>query len=174
MSETPLEISALCLEHESLIADYVSSFAAAGESAIHGYLGKPDWDHALAVEKFDAWSRGEDLEGWVSNTTRFLFEDGRIVGNYNFRHELTDALTLYGGNCGYSVRPSERRKGHATMLLRHAKGFGRTLGLDRMLVVCSVENVGSSRVITNNGGVLENVVLEEASAEHLARYWITL
>jgi predicted acetyltransferase len=174
MKRPDLEFSALGLHHETAIADYVSEFARAGESIIHGYFGKADWGHAETVKKLAAWSRGEDLAGWVPNSTRFLINNGRIIGNYNFRHELTESLKRCGGNCGYSVRPSERRKGYGTMLLANAKDFGRTLGLDRILVTCSVDNIGSSRVIERNGGVFEDVVHDEESNENISRYWITL
>lgn len=60
------------------------------------------------------------------------------------------------------------------MLLANAKDFGRTLGLDRILVTCSVDNLGSSRVIERNGGVIEDIVHDEESNENIARYWITL
>jgi predicted acetyltransferase len=60
------------------------------------------------------------------------------------------------------------------MLLADAKEFGRTLGLDRILVTCSVDNLGSSRVIERNGGVFEDVVHDEESNENISRYWITL
>ena len=60
------------------------------------------------------------------------------------------------------------------MLLANAKDLGRTLGLDRILITCRVDNIGSSRVIERNGGVLEDVVHDEESNENLSRYWITL
>ena len=173
MNRPKLKFSALGLEHESAIAGYVSEFSNVGEP-IHGYFGKPEWNHAETVTKLDAWSQGKDLDGWVPSTTRFLIENYRILDNYNFRHELTEKLLLCGGHCGYSVRPSERRNGYATMLLGHAADFGRTLGLQRILVTCSVDNAGSAGAIRNNGGILKNVVRDEESDENLARYWITL
>ena len=118
MNRLELEFSALGLEHEVAIAEYVSEYRSVGEEQIHGYFGKPNWNHAETVKKLHRWSKGKDLDGWVTNTTWFLIKDGRILGNYNFRHELTEELMLCGGHCGYSVRPSERRKGYATMLLK--------------------------------------------------------
>ena len=174
MDMPELEFSALGIEHESAILQYLSEFHDAGEGRISAYFGKPDWTHPETVKKLEAWSKAQDLDGWVPNTTRFLIDNGRILGNYNFRHELTKELMLCGGHCGYSVRPSERRKGYATMLLGHAKEFGRTLGLQRMLVTCSVDNLGSSGAIKNNGGTLENVVDDPEEDGKLARYWITL
>jgi len=169
-----LEFTALGLEHASAISDYVADFTNAGKNEIHGYFGKPEWDHAQTVEKLNAWANGEDLGGWVSSTTRFLISNGRILGNYNLRHELNEALELYGGNCGYSVRPSERRKGYAAMMLGHAKGLGRQLGLKRLLLTCDPHNFGSSRTIQSNGGVLQDVVYNEALKSQVARYWIAL
>jgi len=169
-----VEFSALGLNHEQAIASYITDFENAGEKTIHGYFGKPDWTHAETVEKLEAWSLGKDLGDWVPSTTSFLIIDGRIVGNYNFRHSLTPDLMFFGGNCGYSVRPSERRKGYATAMLQHAKSFGRTLGLTRMLVTCSVDNIGSARTIEKNNGVLQDVVYNPDVDEQIARYWIDL
>lgn len=40
--------------------------------------------------------------------------DSHVVGIIDFRHPLSDFLFNYGGNIGYSVRPSERQKGYAS------------------------------------------------------------
>mgnify|MGYP002236365423 FL=1 len=36
----------------------------------------------------------------------------------NLRHHLNDYLLAYGGHIGYSVRPSERKNGYASQMLR--------------------------------------------------------
>ena len=56
-----MQFTTLNLNHETAIADYVAEFASAGEQEIHGYFGKPAWNHALTVDKLDAWSHGRDL-----------------------------------------------------------------------------------------------------------------
>ena len=81
---------------------------------------------------------------------------------------------IYGGHCGYSVRPSERRKGYATMMLAHAKDFGKQRGIERILVTCNPDNTGSSRTIELNGGVLQDTVFNEDLDSYVARYWIQL
>lgn len=48
----------------------------------------------------------------------------------------------------------------------------RTLGIDKVLMVCDKENVGSAKSIMNNGGVLENEVDVDGVIEQ--RYWIAL
>ncbi len=65
---------------------------------------------------------------WVLTDTFFAIreEDNKIIGIIDLRHDLNDFLKNFG-NSGYSVRPSERRKGYATemlrMLLEYAKGW---------------------------------------------------
>ncbi|MFG0267748.1 MAG: GNAT family N-acetyltransferase [Rhodopirellula sp. JB055] len=174
MNQVENHFAQLGLEHESALAEYVAEFEVEGESRIHGYFGKPEWSHAETVENLMAWSRGERLSGFVPSSTRFLVVNQRIVGNYNFRHLLSPELERCGGHCGYSVRPSERRKGYGTLLLKDAKRFARGLGLDRILLTCSSENIGSSRVIERNGGRLHDQVHDQTSDATVNRYWIEL
>jgi len=61
-----------------------------------------------------------------------------------------------GGHIGYDVRPSARRRGHATAMLRMGLIVARGLGIKRALVTCDVGNVGSRAVIERSGGVLED------------------
>lgn len=90
----------------------------------------------------------------------------------NIRHRLNEYLLQFGGNIGYSVRPSQRRKSYATEMLALALEECRKLGLNRALVTCDKTNIGSAKTIQKNGGVLENEVLEGDRITQ--RYWIAL
>ena len=80
----------------------------------------------------------------------------------------------YGGHIGYSVAPSERRKGCASEMLRLTLPKCRELGLERVLITCDSDNEGSRRTILNNGGVYESTVYEENEGVFLERYWIDI
>ena len=101
-------------------------------------------------------------------------EDRRVVGMLQIRRTLNEYTAQYAGHIGYSVRPSERRKGCATAMLREALPLCRALGLERVLVCCRVENEASRRVILKNGGVYDGTVAEPRRGVRLERYWIAL
>ena len=109
--------------------------------------------------------------------TQFIYvreEDGRVVGMLQIRHYFNDHLRLYGGHIGYSVRPSERRKGYATAMLHDALPHCRELGITDVLISCLTDNEGSRRTILANGGVYESTVHEPELNRDLDRYWIHL
>ena len=110
--------------------------------------------------------------------TQFLSvreSDGRLVGMIQVRHYLNEYLRSFGGHIGYSVRPSERRRGYAKEQLRQTLIWCKqTLGLDRVLITCYPSNEGSRRTILSAGGVYENTVHEPDKDKDLERYWITL
>ena len=83
----------------------------------------------------------------------------------SIRHRLTPSLLLMGGHIGYDVRPSARRRGHATLMLAAALPVARGLGIDRALLTCRTDNIGSRKVIEANGGVLED------ERDGMLRFW---
>ena len=105
--------------------------------------------------------------------TYFLIsKNKRIIGAINIRHSLSDYLFNYGGHIGYGVRPSERGKGYASLMLSLSLPIAKKLGIEKILITCDKENIGSAKTILNNGGVLENEVKKDG--EIIQRYWIEL
>ena len=81
-------------------------------------------------------------------------EAREVLGTITLRPQLPEKVQRTFGHIGYEVRPSERRKGHATWMLTHVLPKARDLGLDRVMLVCT-KGHPSTRVIQRNGGVLD-------------------
>jgi len=110
---------------------------------------------------------------WVPGYTYFYVDnDDQIVGMINIRLYLNDFLRGYGGHIGYSVRPTRRRQGHGTNMLRGALEFLARIGLRDVLVTCDKANIASAKVIQGCGGVLEKEYFREESNAVIQMYWI--
>lgn len=139
--------------------------------------------YAAALEDFDAWlakverytAQATCPPGLVSGDSYWLVDgSGRILGGVRLRHRLAPHLEIEGGHIGYDVRPSERRKGVGTRLLALVLEKARERGLDRVLVTCDHDNVGSVRIIQRNGGVETTTTVSEHSGKVVRRFWIDL
>lgn len=119
-------------------------------------------------------SRPETVsDDWVLTDTFFAVDQQkkRIVGMIDFRHELNDFLANFG-NCGYSVRPSERKKGYATEMLRQLKQVAYEAGLKELHLSVERSNIPSIHTIIKNGGKVERSF--EYEGEPADIYVITL
>lgn len=112
-------------------------------------------------------------KGTVPATTFIVVsQEGSLIGMISIRHQLNDYLFHFGGHVGYSVRKSERQKGFATEMLALALNECKKLKINRVLITCDKDNLASAKTILNNGGILENELLEEKKIKQ--RYWIDL
>ena len=100
-------------------------------------------------------------------------EDNKIVGTINVRWNLTEAMKKFGGNIGYSIRPTERRKGYnkINLYLGLIKAYNE-FGLDKVMLDCDVNNLGSDKTIKALGGVLERCELDPSDSTLTNAYWI--
>ena len=129
------------------------------------------------LERIDKYTKKEMIpEGRVPANVFFSIRksDNKLVGVIDIRHELNDYLYNYGGHIGYTILPSERRKGYAYKQLKLGLDFCKSIGLKRVLITCLDYNIGSSKTIEKIGGILENIVEEKQKGETLKRYWISL
>lgn len=159
---------------EEFIA-YCQEFKAANEPFVHGQLAEATADFDGLLRKWSDVARGINLpEGFVPSSEYWLVQNGRILGSARLRYRLEGDLLLERGHIGYEVRPSERRKGYATWLLKQLLGKARERGLTRVLITCDKDNAASVRTIRRNGGILENEFLSRKSGKRMQRYWIDL
>ncbi len=162
-------------------ARYRDSFLAAlAEFQAEGRHAEVDPAHI--AEHFDDyvrdWLQKTDPRhvepGKVPETVLWLVDGDTYLGRASVRHALTPLLLEWGGHIGYEIRPTARRKGYGTEILRLALIEARALGLERVLVTCDETNIGSRKIIEANGGVFENAVLVAGHTVKTRRYWINV
>ena len=103
---------------------------------------------------------------------RWVVEDDRVLGGIALRHRQTEYVDRFG-HIGYGIRPSARGRGIGTWALGEILGTAREIGLERVLLVCALDNVASARTIERNGGVLDDI-RENGELGTVRRYWITI
>ncbi|MGH9194592.1 MAG: GNAT family N-acetyltransferase [Acidimicrobiia bacterium] len=151
----------------------VGEFLANGEELVPFPLTFPNEDFAAFLAELEACSQGEGrAAGFVPHSTYWLVKDDVVVAVSNLRHRLTKALRREGGTIGYGVRPSARRRGFATEILRRTLQEAWGLGLKEVLITCADTNEGSIRAILKNGGALESKEFLPERGETVHRYLV--
>ena len=163
--------------HAALADSYramVREMHEAGEDLVPFPLSFDNTDFAAFLAKLAGCERGEGIpEGFVPHSTFWLVDErGEVVAVSNLRHGLTEKLRVEGGHIGYGVRPSARRRGHATQILRRTLGEARALGIEEALVTCAATNAGSAGAIRQCGGRLHSEEYVESRGQVVSRYLI--
>lgn len=159
-------------KYKKLLEDMMEEWYQTGEQIVPYAIRKTDY------RDFDTYLVNLEVKNGtytsVPDSTFFALDVERniFVGAVNIRHELNEELLRSGGHIGDGVRPSERRKGYATEMIRLALQECKKIGLTRVLMVCDKDNIGSAKSIQKNGGVLENEIVEDGIIEQ--RYWIEI
>lgn len=128
---------------------------------------------ALWIDRLvnQSWSTIPFLAGQAHCTHRWIVDGTELLGGIALRHEFTDFVERMG-HIGYGVRASARGRGVATWALGRMLDEARTIGLERVLIVCEPDNIGSATVIGHNGGALDDSPTTDLLQPR--RYWINL
>lgn len=152
------------LKFEQLAKEYISELLEHG-SEINGTGGLDINDYpSWLKESMDSHHGYEVNENRVPASTYFVFDEyDQLIGMCNIRHALNKHLIMSGdGHIGYSVRPTERKKGYATEILRQALEIVKNdHGVRVAILGCDKENIGSRKAILHNAGIQVREFLEE-------------
>jgi predicted acetyltransferase len=143
------------LTHKDMALEYRKEHFDNGELIINGseLLDKTDSYEEWLGSVINNANIQTVNPNWVLTDTFFAIDNvtQRIVGIIDLRHTLNEFLADFG-NCGYSVRPSERKKGYATEMLRQMIIIAKDAGLKEIHLSVNQNNLFSIKTIIKNGG----------------------
>jgi predicted acetyltransferase len=95
-----------------------------------------------------------------------------FIGLINIAYQLDEVRQNYGGSCSYIIKPSKRNQGYGTTLLKTGLDKIKQMGHSYALIGCDVDNIGSTKVIENNGGIFEERLRPNNYPKDILRYKI--
>jgi len=119
----------------------------------------------------------------VAHTIYWLMDQddqGELIwlGRVDIRHQLTPYLKKIGGHIGYVIRPTARRQGYGSLILKLALAKVRqgqpSIDTPNALVTCDEGNLASQKIIEKNGGIYINTVKQKLPLPKKRRYWLPL
>lgn len=165
------------IEYKEKAIDFINEFykynsEINGCGGLDRYLKNSTYEEWLLKIEMD--EKREVSEEKVPAKTMFLVrkEDDKIVGCVNIRLALNKKLREHNGNIGYSIRPTERRKGYNKVNLYLALLECQKYGIKNVMLDCDKSNLGSSKTMQALGGVLEREYFYEEINEMQQVYWI--
>ncbi len=152
----------------------VREFQAEGRQLYYNLNSLTDDFGSFVQELQDQKDRSKLKPGRVPGSDFWLIDESEFIGRLSLRHELNEHLLKIGGHIGYEIRPSKRRQGYGTEILRLGLEKARESGLRRVLVTCDEDNIASKKIIEHNGGMFENAIEMERDPVRKLRYWIDI
>jgi len=165
MEQFYLEVPSIKRENE--IVDYINELVLYNSDIngievfnkiLDGYTFEQVLEHCLKLENKEYAKK----LGKAQVKTFLLIRkvDDKVVGALNIRWNLPESLKQFGGNIGYGIRPTERRKGYNKINLYLGLVEAQKIGLNKVKLTCETSNLGSVKTIESLDGILEKTEID--------------
>ena len=157
------------LERKNEIIDYINEFVeyksdingtGSLDKILDGYTFEQALERCLNMQ-YEEYAK---KLGRCQGKTFLLIRknDNKIIGTINIRWNLTEEMKQFGGNIGYGIRPTERRKGYNKINLYLGLLEAQKLGLEEVMLDCETTNIASSKTMESLGGILKKTEIDPA------------
>lgn len=120
-------------------------------------------DYRKWVDRVGDWNKGVNLpDDYAQAITYFVVraKDNKIIGMVNIRYGVTEENIKKGvGHIGSGVRPTERRKGYGTEILKICLEECKKYNLPEIHLNVNDENLSAIRTIEKNKGKLNGKIV---------------
>jgi len=149
----------------SMVNDYNDN----NENIFNNDYFNEDFDYEGYIKDLDDLSNGVGLpEEYVPSTEWWLINNNNdILGTVRLRHKLGERNFQEGGHIGYDISPRYRKKGYGKIILELVLYKAKELDLEKVLITCDFDNIGSRRIIEHNGGKLENSIISKETGKEV-------
>jgi predicted acetyltransferase len=171
----------LSMDRKDEIVDYINEFVEYNSDIngtgsldliLDGYSIEQSIERCLNMENKEY---AESVGRCQGKTLLLIREnDNKIVGTINIRWNLNEAMLRFGGHIGYGIRPTERRKGYNKINLYLGMIEAKKLGLEKVMLDCDVNNLGSDRTLKALGGELVRTEVDPEDGILTNVYWFNV
>lgn len=156
-----MKIEKISLKHKEAILEMCKEYNLNNEDYNGAFFIKNIIDYEEKIKELDNASNGIlENPSFVPYTCYVFIIEDKIVGVGSIRHYLNDYLEKFGGHIGYSIRPTERKKGYGSKSLELLIKQAKEMNIEKILITCNINNIGSKKVIENNNGKFINQIDE--------------
>jgi predicted acetyltransferase len=156
-----MKIEKISLKHKEAILEMCKEYNINNEDYNGAFFIKNIIDYEEKIKELDNASNGIlENPSFVPYTCYVFIIENKIVGVGSVRHYLNEYLEKFGGHIGYSIRPTERKKGYGSKALELLINQAKEMNIEKILITCNINNIGSKKVIENNNGKFINQIDE--------------
>ncbi len=164
-------------QYKEMLAEWLTDGSRIAPWTLHlPYESKTDF--AALVARCEEVGRGENIGDFAPNSTWWLYDEekDKLIGACNLRHWLNDTDGQLWGHIGYGIRPSERRKGYASLALNTMLKEAKAMGINEVLLGAYSSNIGSWKTMEHCGAHFLRSVFEDENNpdSEIRQYIITL
>lgn len=119
----------------------------------------------------------KETSGRLPTSEYELFDDEKLVGKIQIRHKPSHGVGIpehMASHVYYEILPEYRSKGYGKQILTLGLEEAKKIGLKEISITCMEDNIGSKKIIEDNGGVFIEWAMIHGEDKKMFKYQIRL
>ena len=119
----------------------------------------------------------KETSGKLPTSEYDLFDENIIVGKIQIRHKPSHGAGIpesMSSHIYYEIAPEFRQRGYGKQILALGLEKAAEIGLEQIIITCTDDNIGSKKIIENNGGTFIESAIIPGENKRMLKYRIIL